>query len=47
MDHITISGVSWCLTDATKDATQGTAHKHAAAHVVDYAEAFVGAGENM
>jgi uncharacterized protein YggE len=47
MDHVTISGVSWCLTDATKDAIQGTARKHAAAHAiskaVDYAEAFVGA----
>ena len=47
MDHVTIYSVTWSLTDATKDAIQGTARKRAAQHAiakaVDYAEVFVGA----
>ena len=47
MEHVTISSVTWSLTDATKDAIQGTARKRAAQHAIakaiDYAEVFVGA----
>lgn len=47
MENVTVSQVTWALTDATKDAIQGTARKRAAAHALskayDYAEAFIGA----
>jgi uncharacterized protein YggE len=51
MENVTISNVTWALTDVTKYAIQGTARKqaseHAIAKAIDYAEAFVNADPNF
>jgi uncharacterized protein YggE len=48
MQNITITNVTWALTDSTKDSIQGSARKQAAESAkekaIDYAEAFIGVG---